>query len=230
MFENRWENIYKKHRRAMNSFTYLIIATLINEFMDRHQDKEYRNIKVLELGFGSGANLLFLAELGCQVYGIDISETAVNYAKDLFKQKEQYGLFFVSNFAPLNFQSAFFDIIIDRGVLVCADKELYKTTIKETYRLLKPFGKLLLTPFSELNHNTIAINNNDDSVYVGKSTPQLQFHTYNINQILKILKQTGFETFFLRRNDRIDYIINNQQISGEKVISNYDIISRKVTL
>lgn len=95
----------------MNSFTYPIIPVLINGFIDRHKDKVHSNIMVLELGCGSGANLLFLAQLGCQVYGIDISETAVNYAKDLFKHKGQTRYFFISNFAPLNFQNDFYYII-----------------------------------------------------------------------------------------------------------------------
>ena len=55
----------------------------------------------------------------------------------------------------------------------------------------------------------------------------MEFHTYNINEILKILNQNQFHTFFIRRNDRIDYIFNENIISGEKVISNYDIISKK---
>lgn len=45
----------------MNSFTYPIIPVLINGFIDRHKDKVHSNIMVLELGCGSGANLLFLA-------------------------------------------------------------------------------------------------------------------------------------------------------------------------
>lgn len=229
MIDNKWENIYKNNKNTMNSFTYPIIATLIQGYIARHSEKNIEDIIVLELGFGSGANLLYLAELGCKVYGIDISETAVKYAENLFYSKEQKGTFSVSSFAPLKFEDNFFDIVIDRGALVCASKDLFNKTIKESYRVLKPNGELLLTPYSELNHNTLAVNSIRDSVEIKTTPPHLsmEFHTYNINEILKILNQNQFHTFFIRRNDRIDYIFNENIISGEKVISNYDIISKK---
>ncbi len=53
------------------------------------------------------------------------------------------------------------------------------------------------------------------------------FHTYNINEILQILALNTFEIMLFRRNDRIDYLINNKQITGESVISSYDIIVKK---
>ena len=42
------------------------------------------DINILEIGCGSGSNIKYLASLGYNVYGIDISETAVKYAKNSF--------------------------------------------------------------------------------------------------------------------------------------------------
>ncbi len=165
----------------LNSFTYPIIATLINNYLDRNKNLNENNIKVLELGFGSGANLLYLAKRGCSVYGIDISDTALEYGNKLFLDNNIKAELKISSFAPLDYEDNTFDLVIDRGALVCADKELYKEAVKEVYRILKPNGEFLLTPYSELNHGTIAINNiNDDYVH---STSNVGGGKYNISHL-----------------------------------------------
>ena len=70
-----------------------ILEFILNTFEKYDLDK---SIKILELGCGDGELALSLAELGYNVSGVDISPTAIEWAKE----KGKTGLFFRS-FFPL---------------------------------------------------------------------------------------------------------------------------------
>lgn len=54
--------------------------------------------RVLEIGCGEGGNLLPFAEAGCQVKGIDLSETRIRQARQFFDAAGQQGTFACENF------------------------------------------------------------------------------------------------------------------------------------
>lgn len=54
--------------------------------------------RVLEIGCGEGGNLLPFAEAGCQVKGIDLSETRIQQARSFFEAAGQQATFACENF------------------------------------------------------------------------------------------------------------------------------------
>ena len=50
-------------------------------------DQKKKEIRVLELGCGSGANLWMMAKEGLQVHGLDASSTALKLAKQHIEDK-----------------------------------------------------------------------------------------------------------------------------------------------
>jgi len=77
----QWDEIYKRYGKF-----------LVNpqEGMERIVEVfEEQNVKkVLDLGCGPGRHLIYLAERGFEVYGIDLAETGVKIAKDWLDEKE----------------------------------------------------------------------------------------------------------------------------------------------
>ena len=193
-----------------------------------------KTIKVLELGCGSGANIRYAAKLGLDVYGTDISQTAIEYAKSKFKEE---GLSFndsnlqVCSFEDISFPENYFDMIIDRGALVYASNETYITTINNIYKMLKKGGMLLLTPRSELDTPTIKLVNDSYGFDVRQNSFRDKAHiehTLALKDIVKIL-DNRFEFLMLRRNDRVNYHISHEGngISGHDIISLYEIFLEK---
>lgn len=89
---NAWEDLYsEKQEKTMMKFPFPIVIELVNFYSKKYPNIQPKNINVLEVGCGSGSNIKYLAELGYNVYGIDISETAVNYAKTSFLQHNLKG-------------------------------------------------------------------------------------------------------------------------------------------
>ena len=67
------------------------------------------DLNVLEVGCGTGNNLWFAAREGFNVYGIDGSESAINYARNRFSDEGLIGEFIVGDIITLPFANHFQD-------------------------------------------------------------------------------------------------------------------------
>ena len=82
----------------------LYFQELANTSRDFYLDylRPYINLgeqtRVLEIGCGEGGNLLPFAEIGCQVKGIDLSETRIRQAREFFAEAGQNATFACENF------------------------------------------------------------------------------------------------------------------------------------
>lgn len=75
MTKSIWEQIHSQ--RAWGRYPNEELVKFIGKNFFRIPKEERQNIKILELGCGQGANLWFLAKEGFDVYGIDISPSAI---------------------------------------------------------------------------------------------------------------------------------------------------------
>ncbi|EPY2277516.1 class I SAM-dependent methyltransferase [Clostridium sporogenes] len=145
-----WEKIYNEGNQ-LNRYPYDSVVTFI--YKNYPRDVEKKNIKILEVGCGAGNNLWFAAREGFNVTGVDISKSAIDYAKRRFNDENLLGNFIVGNFNKLPFNSETFDLVIDRAALTYLNLYECKTAIDEINRVLKFGGKLFFNPFSE-NHSS----------------------------------------------------------------------------
>lgn len=131
MTKKYWNNIYKKNKQ-------------ISEWPWPEVIKYYRTYippkkttKVLELGFGSGANIPFFIKNNINYFGIEVSKNIFNKVKKKynFNQKKVFNY----NFKDFNFKNNF-DLIFDRCA-ICYNKENdIKKIIQNIYKNLLPGG------------------------------------------------------------------------------------------
>jgi len=137
----QWNEIYKKEE----DFSYY-------DFNNPHPDipslfKSFpKESKILDLGCGSGRNLVFLAKKGFQMYGLDNAEKGLKTIKTKLK-KEKLNASFENQsfFQTLPYQDNFFDILISIQAIQHGSESEIKKAIKEIYRTLKPSGKIFIT-------------------------------------------------------------------------------------
>ena len=98
-------------------------------------------LKILEIGFGTGSNLWFAAREGFSVSGVEQSEAAVAVALKRFKQNRLEGDLRIGDFSSLPFEDNSFDLAIDRASLACVDQKTATQSIREVHRCLKAGGK-----------------------------------------------------------------------------------------
>ena len=74
--------------------------------------------RVLELGCGAGNTVFHMIEKGFDAYGVDISDQAIDWAKDIARRRNVSAHFNVANITDLKpFQDNFFDVIFDGDCL-----------------------------------------------------------------------------------------------------------------
>lgn len=149
-FDNSWnEKIYSKGK-ALNRYPYgELISVFFHSLKYLETDKNRKDMKVLEIGCGSGNNLWFIRELGFEVFGIDGSEIALKSAEELFKQRGLVGHFQKAYFQSLPFEDNSFDILIDRGGTVCNTEESLRESWASASRVLKPGGLFIAFMLNE---------------------------------------------------------------------------------
>ncbi len=94
--------------------------------------------KILEIGCGEGGNLLPFARMGCDVTGVDLSESKIEHAIRFFREERSNGTFLACDIFKADLPECSFDMIICHDVIEhIADKAGFLSGIQ---RLLKPEG------------------------------------------------------------------------------------------
>jgi SAM-dependent methyltransferase len=108
-----------------------------------------QNLKVLEVGFGTGANLSFAAHEGFHVSGVEISPAAVAIARKRFNREEIQGDLVQGSFTKLPFDDDAFDFVIDRGSLTCVKLDEIKIAVREISRVSKTKAHFLFNCYAD---------------------------------------------------------------------------------
>lgn len=138
-----------------------------------HNLHEYRNFagkKVLDVGSGNGYVLANYARNGGEVYGVDVTPTAVGLCRKRFEYAGLTGDFRVGDAQHLDFADDSFDCACSMGVLHHVPDTA--RAVAEIYRVLKPGGRLIVM-FYHRDSAQYRINFPIASRLRGKSVRQL---------------------------------------------------------
>lgn len=106
--------------------------------------------KTIDFGCGAGNYAIYLASIGFDVTGIDISPTAIEVARENAKKKEIKGNFLAADvLGDLEEVKETFDFAYDWELLHHIFPEKREKYVKNVYRLLNPGGKYFSVCFSE---------------------------------------------------------------------------------
>lgn len=109
-----------------------------------------REVRLLEVGCGPGANLWYAAREGFSVYGVDGSATAIKKASDRLDREcpGWTGKLVVGDITQLPFPDEFFDAVIDHEAIYCNSFSHSQHIYNEMARVTKKGGKLFSRTFA----------------------------------------------------------------------------------
>jgi SAM-dependent methyltransferase len=110
-----------------------IIAGFVKDICDRMKDRKAR---ILDVGCGTGANLLLLSQYG-DAEGVDISEDALSFCRERGLKQVKLGAA-----EQLPYDDASFDLVTALDVVEHLDDDV--AGLKEIRRVLRPGGRALL--------------------------------------------------------------------------------------
>lgn len=143
-----WEEIYSK---GLSNLKYP------NEMFIRLFNRHYANNdvkRVLDFGFGAGANLIHIAESGCEVYGVEVSKSAIHLVEQKLKEKSLNAKLTKVENHVLPYEDNFFDVVVAWQVLAYNSLQSFEETMIEISRVLKPGGLFIgsMTAVNDITH------------------------------------------------------------------------------
>ena len=117
--------------------------------------------KILDAGCGSGRNLFYLLQTGCDLYAIDPDAEAIMAVQQLAKAIAPgipSGNFKVANAGKLPFKKHTFDLVISSAVLHFAqNRQHFDAMLRSMWRVLKPGGYFFARLASDIGIETLVI-------------------------------------------------------------------------
>jgi len=189
------------------------------EFFKKLQLKP--NQKVLEIGFGTGINLLFYPEF-INLIGLDLIpqmlETAKNKAKELNKINVE---FIVSDGHKIPYKDNYFDVVVVTFTLCVAENP--QKILQEIIRVCKPNGIIGIFEYKKANSNFMVLKDQKllaetmreiGSYHKGQPAivfdPLFDLDTLIQNSNLQIIDQLKIENSFIECLGR--YILQKKQV------------------
>jgi ubiquinone/menaquinone biosynthesis C-methylase UbiE len=127
--------------------------------------------RVLELGCGAGDQALWFASRGYEAVGIDISEQAVEWAREKAASRDLEAEFVRGSVLALPFEDASFDYVLDGYCWHCIVGEDREVFLREAARVLRPGG--IFTGITMVN----------DSRYLGEQDYDRERHLQFIDGV-----------------------------------------------
>ena len=134
----------------------------VNPYAKEKKEKNLGDLTFLDIGCGSGANVVYLGGFGYDISAIDCSNKAVQKTLNNAKQVGIGVNAEIADFKNLPFDDNSFDAILSDGVFYYGDESSFKTAVKEAYRVLKKNG--LLRVYTKSNRDFMAIKSNRVSI------------------------------------------------------------------
>jgi cyclopropane fatty-acyl-phospholipid synthase-like methyltransferase len=126
-----------------------------------------RNIRVLEVGSGSGANLWMIAREGFDAHGIELSPSGSDLCRDMLELWGTSATLKTADMAAAPYPDGYFDVILDVFSTYCLDEAGHARFLTEVKRLLKPSGRYFsYTPSKQSS----SFQNPGPSQHLDKST------------------------------------------------------------
>ncbi len=102
----------------------------------------YAGTSLLEVGFGTGTDLLQFARGGARVTGVDLTPRSIEIARRRFEVYGLRGKFAIGDAESLSFPDSSFDVVYSFGVLHHTPDT--DGAVREIHRVLKPGGRAIV--------------------------------------------------------------------------------------
>ena len=139
-----WDTVYSNKFMTMwypNEDIIRFCARLIQKRLTHDRVEVKRKVeRVLDLGCGNGRHAIYFAREGFTASGIDISETAIDWAKNWAEREGLDVDFRVGDISKLPFEDQTFDVIVSHGVLDHVPMVQAQKAMAEAARVLTSGG------------------------------------------------------------------------------------------
>ena len=140
-----WNEFYSNREKGIPFFVNKPDENLVSYF----NGGIMKTGNVLELGSGPGRNAIYLAEKGCRVDAVDLSEESIEWAKERAKERGVEVNFIHNNIFDIQIKEGTYDIVYDSGCFHHIAPHRRSNYIELVLKALRPGGHFAITCFVE---------------------------------------------------------------------------------
>ena len=175
-------------------------------------NKDRKNIRLLEVGCGPGANVWYMAREGFRAYGMDGSATAIQKAKRRLKAEGLKARLVTGDINHLPYPKHYFDAVIDNECLAHNPRKNTEKILKEIQRVLKPNGLLYSRTFTSQVYIGLTQKKIGPLEYTHVSDGPFANRGFVRLMDKKGIKELYGQFFKIFSMDRLEYTQNNQEM------------------
>jgi len=163
----------KKESGSNQGFSPFLLRSY--KFLHKITEERSRGKKILDYGCGTGVHLDWLAKIGNQVVGIDLSKNSLKIARERIKKNNlsERAEALMMDCEKVEFEDSSFDIVFDGGTFSSID---LKRAFPELVKVLKPNGFLI--GIETFGHNPFTNLKRKINKLVGKRTEWAAEHIF----------------------------------------------------
>ncbi len=208
--KKKWNKLHSKERFQPKYPSENVVRFIFTQFPRDLTNR--RRLKILDLGCGAGANTVFLAREGFQVYATDISDNGLKVTGKRLKDNKLKAV--LKNAAMENqpFPDNFFDGVISYGVFYYNNKEGFQRAVSEAYRILKKGGKAFVFTRTKSDYR------------FGRGK-KVEKNTFILN--IKDTNEKGMMMHFLDKNEIKEIFSSFDDIILEKTETTFSNLKKK---
>ena len=140
-----WNGFYEDREKGIPFFENLPDENLVTYFDEGLLGPG----QVLELGCGPGRNAIYLAERGCSVDAVDLSQEALKWGMERAAEKDVHVNFIQRNLFDIEIVEGKYDIVYDSGCFHHIAPHRRLKYLEMVKKALKPKGAYSITCFVE---------------------------------------------------------------------------------
>lgn len=215
-----WDkDIYAKGQQ-LNLWPYTNVVSSF--YRHKAQWVESRAPQVLEIGCGAGNNLWALAEMGFEVFGLELSETAVSFAKERLTSLGLSSSIEVGVMTELPFEDQSFDFVLDRGGITQVPLNQIPKVSAEVHRVLRSPGVF---------HSFTLFGDNHPGKILGNLMDNGSYDNFS-DGYFKVVGLTSFFSYeslgkFFGQFDQLSISRTSQETDGIPDFEEYALTAKK---
>jgi len=161
-WDSKWDEFYMAS--GGNEYPETAVVRFIAK--NFYKSNNRNEIKILDLGCGTGSNLWYLAREGFSPFGIDGSKIAVERTAEKLNTEGLNANFVTGDFKDLPYDSDFFDGVLDVASIQHNDDASIRKIVDEVHRVMKPDGKyfgMMINSEKNLSEDKFITNYSDEN-------------------------------------------------------------------
>lgn len=175
-----WNNFFSDRVKGVPFFLDVPDENLVNYL----EEAKIQPKRVLELGCGNGRNAVYLANKGCDVTAIDLSQEAINWGREMAEKKGAQIQFICDSIFDVQISGGGYDFIYDGGCFHHILPHRRFTYLELIKKALKPGGFLGMTCFKHDNAGANGPDFSDWEIYHHRwSGSGMAFSRHQLEQI-----------------------------------------------